>query len=86
MENQDNLILRTVLAGPNVSTNTGSTVITKQIYFVMQAIDDVVSDRFPVTYEESVHLAALRAHVTLGEYSDSINMMDYMSVDPNNRC
>lgn len=46
----------------------------------MQAIDDVVSDRFPVTYEEAVHLAALRAHVTLGEHSDSINMMDYLSV------
>ena len=47
---------------------------------LIQAIDDVVSDRFPVTYEEAVHLAALRAHVTLGEYSDSINMTDYMSV------
>lgn len=52
----------------------------------MQAIDDVVSDRFPVTYEEAVHLAALRAHVTLGEYNDSINMTDYTLVYLNNCC
>lgn len=53
---------------------------------VIQAIDDVVSDRFPVTYEESVYLAALRAHVTLGEYSDSVNMTDYMSVNLTTPC
>lgn len=43
-----------------------------------QAIDDVASDRFPVTQEEAVYLAALRAQATLGNYSDSTDLVDYL--------
>jgi myosin-7 len=44
-----------------------------------QAIDDVVNDRFPVSYEEAVYLAALRAHVELGEYQE-YQIFDYTSI------
>lgn len=43
-----------------------------------QAIDDIVSDRFPVSASEAVYLAALRAQVTLGSYSDDNALVDYM--------
>lgn len=42
-----------------------------------QAIDDVVSDRFPVTVTEAVYLAALRAQVVLGSLSDQSDLVDY---------
>ena len=45
-----------------------------------QAIDDVVSDRYPVSISEAVYLAALRAQVTLGKFSEDTNLMDYMYV------
>ena len=43
-----------------------------------QAIDDVVSDRYPITVSEAVYLAALRAQVTLGKFSEDTNLTDYM--------
>ena len=45
-----------------------------------QAIDDVVSDRYPVTISEAVYLAALKAQVTLGKFSEDTNLTDYMYV------
>ena len=45
-----------------------------------QAIDDVVSDRYPVSISEAVYLAALRAQVTLGKFSEDTNLTDYMYV------
>ena len=45
-----------------------------------QAIDDVVSDRYPVAISEAVYLAALRAQVTLGKFSEDTNLTDYMYV------
>ena len=42
-----------------------------------QAIDDVVSDRFPVSLAEAVYLAALRAQCVLGSFSEQINLVDY---------
>ena len=45
---------------------------------VHQAIDDVVSDRFPVAYSEAVYLAGLRAQVILGPSSDEVDLMDYV--------
>eukprot|EP00118_Oscarella_pearsei_P025077 m.307450 g.307450 ORF g.307450 m.307450 type:complete len:2013 (+) comp42307_c0_seq1:102-6140(+) len=44
-----------------------------------QAIDDVVNDRFPVTFDEAVYLAALRAHVELGEFVED-QAFDYSSI------
>ena len=44
---------------------------------VSQAIDSVVSDRFPITLSEVVYLAGLRAQVVLGNSTDSIVLMDY---------
>lgn len=46
--------------------------------FRPQAIDDVVNDKFPVSVEEAVYLAALRAQATLGNYSDSSDLVDYV--------
>lgn len=46
-----------------------------------QAIDDVVSDRYPVSISE---VATLRAQVTLGKFSWDTNLTDYMYV--NNNC
>lgn len=43
-----------------------------------QAIQDVVSDRFPVTYEEAIYLSALRAHGVLGSYSEATDLLDYV--------
>lgn len=43
-----------------------------------QAIDDVVNDKFPVSVEEAVYLAALRAQVTLGNFTDSADLVDYV--------
>ena len=43
-----------------------------------QAVDDVLSDRFPVSLSEVVYLAALRAQVVLGPYSDRIDLVDYV--------
>ena len=43
-----------------------------------QAIDDVVSDRYPVNNSEAVYLAALRAQVVLGKFSEDTNLTDYM--------
>ena len=45
-----------------------------------QAIDDVVSDRYPVSISEAVYLAALRAQVTLGKFSEDTNLTDYMYI------
>ena len=42
-----------------------------------QAIDDLVSDRFPVNLSEAVYLAALRAQVVLGT-TEEVDLMDYM--------
>ena len=42
-----------------------------------QAIDDVVSDRYPISLTEAVYLAALRAQVVLG-FSSNTNLTDYM--------
>jgi len=36
-----------------------------------QAMDDVVSDRFPLSPEEAAFLAALRAQATLGDFADA---------------
>ena len=46
-----------------------------------QAIDDVVSDRFPVSVSEAVYLAALRAQVVLGTVSEQSNLVDYTYAD-----
>lgn len=43
-----------------------------------QAIDDVVSDRFPITPPEVVYLAALRAQVVLGGFNEDANLTDYV--------
>ena len=43
-----------------------------------QAIDDVVSDRYPVTPAEAVYLASLRAQVVLGGFSEDANLTDYV--------
>lgn len=43
-----------------------------------QAIDDVVSDKYPVNISEAVYLAALRAQVVLGKFSEDTNLTDYM--------
>ena len=43
-----------------------------------QAIDDVVSDRYPVSSSEAVYLAALRAQVVLGGFNEDADLMDYM--------
>ena len=45
-----------------------------------QSIDDVVSDRYPISISEAVYLAALRAQVTLGKFSEDTNLTDYMYV------
>ena len=45
-----------------------------------QSIDDVLSDRYPVSISEAVYLAALRAQVTLGKFSEDTNLTDYMYV------
>ncbi len=42
-----------------------------------QAIDDIVSDRFPVSVTEAVYLAALRSQVVLGSVSEQSNLTDY---------
>lgn len=43
-----------------------------------QAIDDVVSDRYPLTTAEAVYLSALRAQVVLGGFNEDADLMDYM--------
>lgn len=43
-----------------------------------QAIDDVVSDRYPVSVTEAVYLASLRAQVVLGGYNQDANLTDYV--------
>lgn len=43
-----------------------------------QAIDDVVSDRYPINLTEAIYLAALRAQVVLGGFSPDTNLTDYM--------
>ncbi len=43
-----------------------------------QAIDDVVSDRFPVTSAEAIYLASLRAQVILGGFNEDTNLVDYV--------
>ena len=43
-----------------------------------QAIDDVVSDRFPVTLTEAIYLASLRAQVVLGGFNEDANLVDYV--------
>jgi myosin-7 len=45
-----------------------------------QAIDDVVSDRFPLSLSEAVYLAGLRAQVVLGPYGERIDLVDYHSI------
>lgn len=49
-----------------------------------QAIDDVVSDRYPISLTEAVYLAALRAQVVLGAFSPDTNLTDYMYVSRTN--
>ena len=46
--------------------------------FPPQAIDDVVSDRFPVSLSEATYLAALRAQVVLGGLTEEVDLMDYL--------
>ena len=43
-----------------------------------QAIDDVVSDRYPISPTEAVYLASLRAQVVLGGFSEDTNLVDYV--------
>lgn len=43
-----------------------------------QAIDDVVSDRYPVSLSEAIYLAALRAQAVMGGFSQDTDLMDYM--------
>lgn len=43
-----------------------------------QAVDDVVGDRYPVTVNEAVYLASLRAQAVLGGYNEEANLTDYM--------
>lgn len=43
-----------------------------------QAIDDVVSDRYPITAPEATYLASLRAQVVLGGFSEDANLTDYV--------
>lgn len=43
-----------------------------------QAIDDVVSDQYPLTPTEAVYLAALRSQVVLGGFNEEANLTDYM--------
>ena len=45
-----------------------------------QAIDDVASDRFPVTLSEAVYLAGLRSQAALHDYHDDIEPADYRFV------
>ncbi len=45
---------------------------------IHQAIDDVVSDRFPVSVAEAAYLAGLRAQAILGPPSDEVDLMDYV--------
>lgn len=42
-----------------------------------QAIDDVLNDRFPVTYDEAVYLTALRAQVDIGDFDSASSMNKY---------
>ena len=51
-----------------------------------QSIDDVLSDRYPVSISEAVYLAALRAQVTLGKFSEDTNLTDYMYVYDKKTC
>lgn len=44
---------------------------------LLQAVDDVVSDRYPLSLSEALYLAGLRAQVVLGPYSDRIDLVDY---------
>ena len=43
-----------------------------------QAIEDVVSDRYPISLPETINLAALRAQVVLGGMSRDRDFMEYM--------
>ena len=43
-----------------------------------QAVDDVVSDRFPVSLSEAIYLAGLQAQIVLGSYADGTSLVDYM--------
>lgn len=43
-----------------------------------QAVDDVVGDRYPVTVNEAVYLASLRAQAVLGGFNEEANLTDYM--------
>ncbi len=43
-----------------------------------QAVDDVVSDRFPVSPSEAIYLASLRAQVVLGGFNEEADLVDYM--------
>lgn len=43
-----------------------------------QAIDDVISDRYPLSSSEAIYLAALRAQVVLGGFNEDTDLMDYM--------
>lgn len=49
----------------------------KLMCVLLQAVDDVVSDRYPLSLSEALYLAGLRAQVVLGPYSDRIDLVDY---------
>ena len=59
----------------NIAASVGHQTNTS--VFLPQAVDDVVSDRFPLSLSEAVYLAGLRAQVVLGPYSDRIDLVDY---------
>ena len=48
-----------------------------------QAIDDMASDRFPVTLSEAIYLAGLRSQATLHDYHDDLQSSDYRLVHAN---
>lgn len=43
-----------------------------------QAIDSVVSDRYPLSPAEATYLASLRAQVVLGGFNEDANLTDYV--------
>ncbi len=45
---------------------------------VLQAIDDIVNDRFPLTLSEAVYLAGLRTQALIGNCHEDIKTSDYM--------
>ena len=48
-----------------------STISMEERLLLFQAMEDIVNDKFPVTEEEAVWLASLRAQAEHGDYNDS---------------